>query len=232
MQIHQRVEVVRTAQLVTHRLSNSLHLHGGALHQIESLPCHGDCPATAETKPHKHTENQPQAMTKECQIHSDMQILWALHQNNGRRTFAYIIKDNHQHSVAHMPHYCEDNSEEMLHIRRILLWRVMPLMHERCSLLLCPWFCFNACVTLLPEVALGGFDEEDGGVLLVGVDAAKIISLTGEVFKLHTHTQRGDMGLPDCRHGAFNDIICFPVKSGTWRNFKFWKRSTHYSLYC
>lgn len=91
----------------------------------------------------------------------------------------------------------------------------MSLMHERRSLPLCSWFCFNACGTLLPEVALGGFDEEDGGVLLVGVDGAKIISLAGEVFKLHTHTHRGDMGLRDCRHGAFNDIICFPVKSGT-----------------
>lgn len=74
---------------------------------------------------------------------------------------------------------------------------------------------FQCLSTLLPEVALGGFDEEDGGVLLVGVGGAKIISLAGELFKLHTHSHRGDMGLCDCRHGAFNDIICFPVKSGT-----------------
>lgn len=75
--------------------------------------------------------------------------------------------------------------------------------------------CFNACGASIPEVALGGFDEEDGGVLFIGVDGGKISSLTGEVFKLHAHTHRVPMGLCDCRHGAFNDIICYPVKLGT-----------------
>lgn len=77
------------------------------------------------------------------------------------------------------------------------------------------WFCFNVCGAFLPEVALGGFNEEDGGVLFVGVHGAKISSLAGEVFKLHTNAHRGNMGLRDCWHGAFNDVICFPVKSGT-----------------
>lgn len=39
----------------------------------------------------------------------------------------------------------------------------------------------------LPEVALFGVDEADGGVLFVGVRCAKVGTLTGEVFKLHTH---------------------------------------------
>lgn len=39
----------------------------------------------------------------------------------------------------------------------------------------------------LPEVALFGVDEADGGVLLVGVGGAQLCTLTGKVFKLHTH---------------------------------------------
>lgn len=87
-------------------------------------------------------------------------------------------------------------------------------MHEIHNLPVRPGFCLNACGVFIPEVALGGFDGADGGVLFIGVAGAKISSLTGKVFKLHAHTHRVSMGLCDCRHGAFNDIICFPVKLG------------------
>lgn len=50
---------------------------------------------------------------------------------------------------------------------------------------------FNACSVCvavdLPEVALLGVDEADGGVLLVCVRGAELGTLAGEVFKLHTH---------------------------------------------
>lgn len=50
---------------------------------------------------------------------------------------------------------------------------------------------FNACGVCVPvyppEVALHGSDGADGGVLLVGVRGAKLGTLAGEVFKLHTH---------------------------------------------
>lgn len=44
------------------------------------------------------------------------------------------------------------------------------------------------CVAVfLPEVALFGVDETDGGVLLVGVSGDEICTFAGKVFKLHTH---------------------------------------------
>lgn len=48
-------------QLVTHRLSNSRHLHGDTLHQIKTLACHCDGPATTVT--HTDTESHISAMT-------------------------------------------------------------------------------------------------------------------------------------------------------------------------
>lgn len=42
----------------------------------------------------------------------------------------------------------------------------------------------------LPEVALFGVDEADGGVLLVGIRGAELGTLTGKAFKLHTYYHR------------------------------------------
>lgn len=40
--------------LFTHRLSHSLHLHGGALHQIKILARHRDGPAAAEKQTRRY----------------------------------------------------------------------------------------------------------------------------------------------------------------------------------
>lgn len=44
--------------LFTHRLSHSLHLHGGDLHQIKILARHCDGPAAAVTQTHTHTDKK------------------------------------------------------------------------------------------------------------------------------------------------------------------------------
>lgn len=65
----------------------------------------------------------------------------------------------------------------------------------------------------LPEVALFGVDEADGGILFIGVGGAKVGTLTGEVLKLHTHCYRLSVRLDGRRHGALDEIICFPAKT-------------------
>lgn len=48
-----------TIQHITHCLSNSQHLHGDTLHQIKTMACHCDGPATTVkqiTIPHAHTD--------------------------------------------------------------------------------------------------------------------------------------------------------------------------------
>ncbi len=63
----------------------------------------------------------------------------------------------------------------------------------------------------LPEVALFGVNEADGGVLLIGVRGAELGTLTGKVFKHHTHCHWVSV----CRrHRALNGFICFPKKWG------------------
>lgn len=52
--------------LVTHRLTDSLHLHGSALHQIETLARHCDRPAptVATRNAHTHRESNPKPWQK------------------------------------------------------------------------------------------------------------------------------------------------------------------------
>jgi len=61
----------------------------------------------------------------------------------------------------------------------------------------------------LPEVALLGVDEADGGVLLVGVGGAELRALTGKVFKLHAHGHRVRVRMQGWRHGALDGVFCF-----------------------
>lgn len=74
------------------------------------------------------------------------------------------------------------------------------------------WFQCSAEEVYLPEVALFGVDEADGGVLFVGVVCDKVVTLTGEVFKLHTHCHCVNVCVDGWRHGTLDDFICFPTK--------------------
>ena len=68
--------------------------------------------------------------------------------------------------------------------------------------------CVCVCVTCdRPEVALGGLDEADGGVLLVGVGGAQQGALAGQLLKLHTQRHRLCVGVQRRRHGAL-DAVC------------------------
>lgn len=67
----------------------------------------------------------------------------------------------------------------------------------------------------LPEVALFGVDEANGGILFIGVGGAEVGTLTGEVLKLNTHYYCLSVCLDGRRHGALDEFICFPAKNET-----------------
>lgn len=55
-------------------------------------------------------------------------------------------------------------------------------------------------------------DEADGGVLLVRVDGAALLTLTRKVFKLHAHRHRVGLALQGRRHRALNGFLGFTRK--------------------
>lgn len=109
--------------------------------------------------------------------------------------------------------YLDHNREETQDDIRVMtdVSNTRRKISESSSLLMSRFNC-SAEELYVPEIALLGVDEADGGVLFVGVGGDKVVTLTGEVFKLHTHGHRVDVCVAGRRHGALDDFICFPTK--------------------
>lgn len=189
-------------------------------------------PPLFNTHTYTHTDHRERVTSQPwqtCQIHSDMQMHWDTAPKRGRNrglnnAAQFECSENpytyHPRHAATLQHICvamrKHCTSKWRYSNKLFEW----LWEENSGIIKAQWWfgikpsSWFVRGIYLPAVALFGVDEADGGVLFVGERCAEVGTLTGEVFKLHTHCHWVGVCLDGWRHGAFNDFICFPTEGG------------------